>query len=81
MEYNKAQGWEVHDIRYGGLIARFETTKERLTDYLEKRISNIEELEEERLRFDGKSDAVDVPRFGGRFLWYQYRYLATPNVL
>ena len=81
MEYNKAQGWEVHDIRYGGLIARFETAKERITEYLDGRIEQIEELEEARLRLDGNGDADILPRFNNRFLWYQYKSLATPNIL
>ena len=81
MEYNKAQGWEVHDIRYGALIARFETAKVRILDYLEGRINKIEELEETRLRLDGKGDLDVLPRFNGRFLWYQYKALSTPNLL
>ena len=48
-KYNKSFGWEVHDIRYGGVIARFETVKKVLRDYLDGRIGKIEELEEERL--------------------------------
>ncbi|MBE6595444.1 MAG: beta-N-acetylhexosaminidase [Ruminococcaceae bacterium] len=81
MEYNKALGWEIHDIRYGGLIARFETTKERIQDYLNGRIDRIEELEETRLLIDGRSDTDAKPIFGTRFLWYTYRQLATPNIL
>ena len=49
----KPFGWEVLDIRYGGLLARVETAMERLLDYCSGRISRIEELEEERLGFDG----------------------------
>jgi len=49
MIYNKPFGWEVHDIRYGGLISRFETTKYRLKAYLSGELKSIEELEPERL--------------------------------
>ena len=49
MYYNKPFGWEVLDIRYGGHIARFESVKMRVSDYLSGRIAHIEELEAERL--------------------------------
>jgi hypothetical protein len=49
----KPFGWEVIDLRYGGLRARLESARLRLSDYLEQRISRIEELEEERLFYDG----------------------------
>jgi hexosaminidase len=48
----KPFGWEVIDIRYGGLSARLESAAIRLEDYLQGRISHIEELEERRLYFD-----------------------------
>lgn len=49
----KPFGWEVLDIRYGGLLARVETAMARLRDYCEGNLSRIEELEEKRLGFDG----------------------------
>jgi len=45
---NKAFGWEVLDIRYGGVLARLNTTKWRLSQWLNDR-TPIEELEEKRL--------------------------------
>lgn len=79
MRYNKPFGWEVHDIRYGGLISRFETAKFRLESYLAGEIDSIEELEAERLRFDGKPDIHE--RFDDRFLWHSYRNIATAGIL
>lgn len=49
---NKSFGWEVLDIRLGGVCARLESVRQRVTDYLEGRISCLEELEEERLVLD-----------------------------
>jgi hexosaminidase len=49
----KPFGWEVLDIRYGGVLARIDSSIERITDYIEGRIDKIEELEQERLYFDG----------------------------
>jgi len=49
----KPFGWEVLDMRYGGLLARIDTAKYRLEQYLSGQLSKIDELEEERLYFDG----------------------------
>lgn len=79
MQYNKPFGWEVHDIRYGGLLSRFRTTKLRLQAYLTGAIDHIEELEAVRERFDGKPDTAE--RFDGGFLWNPYRSLSTAGIL
>ncbi len=61
----KVFGWEVIDLRYGGLLARIDTAKNRLEDYLAGEIEKIEELEEERLFFDGpeRPEGVKLGRF------------------
>ncbi len=79
MLYNKPFGWEVHDIRYGGLLMRFNTAKERILAFLAGDIDHIEELEAERLRYDGGKDSA--PPFGGGFLWQKYPTLTTPGIL
>lgn len=45
---NKPHGWEIIDIRYGGLIARLKTTQQKVQAYLNDQIA-IPELEDERL--------------------------------
>ena len=45
MRTYKPFGWEVIEHRYGGLLARFETVRHRLADYLAGRIKTIPELE------------------------------------
>ncbi|MCC3356353.1 beta-N-acetylhexosaminidase [Bacillus sp. REN16] len=50
---NKPFGWEVIELRYGGLLARIETAQFRIKEWLKGNISRIEELEEERLYFEG----------------------------
>lgn len=50
MFYNKPFGWEVLDIRYGGIIARLQTVEDRLRSYLSGELDRLEELEEERLK-------------------------------
>ena len=79
MEYNKPFGWEIHDIRYGGLIARFTTAKVRITAYLNGDTGALAELSVPRLRFDNASP--DAAHFTGSFLWHRYSQLATANIL
>ena len=46
---NKVMGWQNLDIRYAGVVARCDTAIEQIGDYLDGKISKIEELDEERL--------------------------------
>ncbi|MNN83906.1 hypothetical protein D3C81_2010080 [compost metagenome] len=72
----KPFGWEVLDIRYGGVLTRLDTAAVRLLDYVEGRIGRIEELEQERLVYSS------VNRFnqkGAGWCSYYYR-MASPNV-
>ncbi len=48
----KPFGWEVLDIRYGGVVSRIDTAIYRLKQYLDGTIATIPELEEQRLGFD-----------------------------
>ena len=68
MTYHKSFGWEVHDIRYGGLLMRFDTTKERIRAYLAGELSAIEELEAPSLRLDGTA-LISLPEDGWRFAY------------
>ena len=73
MLHNKPLGWEANDMHYGATLARFETTKARISAYIKGEINTIEELEEERLyRFGGKG-------FNGNFVWYLYSSYTTVN--
>lgn len=49
----KPNGFEVHDIKIGGLKQRLIHCKETLNDYLNKKIDSIMELEEEILDYYG----------------------------
>ncbi len=81
MAYNKPFGYEVHDIRLGGLAARFETARTRVAAYLAGEIENITELEEERLYIDCHPYGVEDDKFCGHFLWMEYTKLATAGIL
>ena len=71
--HNKAFGWEIHDIRYGGLKLRFESVKERINDYLNGVVQAIEELEAERLSFNG----APAGKFNKNFVWQRYTSIAS----
>ncbi|MBQ8174872.1 MAG: beta-N-acetylhexosaminidase [Clostridia bacterium] len=80
MTYNKPFGWEVHDIRYGGLITRFETTVDRLTAYLTGELDRIEELEATREYIHSEAERME-DKFAGTFLALKYASYATANIL
>jgi len=50
---NKTYGFELQDIRLGGLLARIKNCKRRLLDYANGKVDRIAELEEEVLPHDG----------------------------
>jgi hypothetical protein len=55
----KPFGWEILDIRYGGLLARVNTAQFRINEFLKGSIASIEELEEDRLLFDNSEMPED----------------------
>ena len=73
----KPFGWEVLDLRYGGLEARLKTAAVRVGAYARGEIGRIEELEPDRLTFDGR-EAIEN-RWMGHF--NQYHLMVTPNCL
>lgn len=77
-KYNKPFGWEVHDIRYGGMISRFDTAKERILAFVNGETDSIDELKEERLRFDCMPDGSPL---GSGFLWPSYSQISTTGIL
>ena len=69
---NKPCGFDVQDLRFGGLLQRIKSTKKRILDYVNGKIDRIEELDEPLLPYGSeKGKAVD------RNMYYQY---ATTNV-
>lgn len=54
--FNKSFGWEAMDSRLGGLILRLDTVKDILKDYINGKISNIEELDQDRLPVNPAKD-------------------------
>ena len=52
MSENRPQGFDVQDIRMGGLMMRLQTCRERLLAWCGGMLENIPELEEEELNVD-----------------------------
>ena len=67
---NRPSGFDLQDIRLGGLIQRTKSCRERLIDYAEGRLDKIDELEIELLE-------MLTPSYGK---WRSGKYLFTPNV-
>jgi hexosaminidase len=78
MLYNKPFGWEAVEKRYGALIARFSTTKDRIQAYLTGNIPCIEELEAERLWYDCRTEKGDLAF--GKLGWGSFDPIFTAGV-
>ena len=63
--FNKPFGWEVQDIRLGGLIARIQTCMERIGSYIRSETEVLEELEEEpKAEFETKDgQLLRIPKW------------------
>lgn len=61
MRENKPHGFDVQDIRLGGLARRVRSCRERLLQYLDGKLARIEELEEPMLHHSGNPDAPSGP--------------------
>ena len=62
--YNKPFGFEVQDIRLGGLQARLQTARLRIEAYLSGRLDKLEELEQPDLPLSAKVPADSLNRWG-----------------
>lgn len=65
MRENKGHGFDVQDIRIGGMIARTEHCAQRITDFINGNIDKIEELEDNTLNYfgDEQEDIVELNSF------------------
>ncbi len=67
---NQSFGWDIMDLRYGGLLMSLDTAIERLHDYVNGEVERLEELEEKRLPFQGKEGLADC---------YFYQFMPTAS--
>lgn len=74
LKMHKPFGWEVLDIRYGGLLSRLDTAIYQINEFIAGRIEMIDELEQERLYFHDIENSTGLG-------WCSYYYrIASPNV-
>ncbi|WP_318614298.1 family 20 glycosylhydrolase [Sporosarcina sp. YIM B06819] len=77
LEENKVLGYDVFDLRMGGVIQRIQSAKLQLDDYLTGRVDELEELEQEILYFDGRTEEGATKAISAN-LWHT---IATPSVI
>ena len=58
MKENKPHGFDVQDIRLGGLMCRVKSCEERLQELYDGKIDRIEELEEKQLDYVGGGEKM-----------------------
>lgn len=73
---NKSFGFEISDIRLGGLMLRLAHLKEIINDYVNGKIEKIEELEEERRSFQREKTPNEVS-----IMYNNYRETVTTGGL
>lgn len=74
---NKPFGWEVIELRYGGLAARLNTAHFRIQQWIEGEIDRVEELEEKRLKHDGPNGIAE----GSLGNHYYHRIVTAGNII
>ena len=74
MKENKPQGFDVQDIRIGGLIKRIKHCKKQLLRFVNGEISRLEELEEEQIDIIGREN-------GGHLNYNYWGGTVTSNII
>ncbi len=62
MAENKPQGFDVQEMRLGGLLMRTKSCRRRLLDYVNGKLGRIDELEEELLPYGEKESGMAINR-------------------
>ena len=61
-------GWDILDLRYGGLLIRIRTAEEVLGMYLDGELDTIKELDEPRLPFSGEEGIPTYTNYYNRIV-------------
>ena len=75
---NKPHGFDVQDLRLGGLMKRLDSCRERLQELYDGSIEVIEELEEKQLDFFANSEEFVT---GHRRYCFAWGKIATANTI
>ena len=79
MKDNKGFGFEVMDVRFGGMAARCDTAAAVLEDYLTGKLERIYELEEERLPY--WADALEQEHTYAPWFFHWSKSLTENDIL
>ena len=74
---NRANGFDVQDIRIGALEKRIKVAIKKISDYLEGRCDKVEELEEKLLCFNGHNEDFEKDYDNCEYRW---RRMTSVNV-
>ena len=77
---NKTFGFDVHEIRLGGLRQRLLSAKQTLIDYLAGKVEHIEELEQEQLLFPHGTRA-EFPKENPYTNYHRFAQIITAQVM
>jgi len=73
----KPHGFDIQDIRIGGLLTRIDGCKQRIIDYIEGKADSIPELDEPTLDFfSRKGEDIKQP-----INFNRWQYNASPNIV
>ena len=61
----KPLGWDIMDMRYGSLFTRIDSAVEEINMYLDGKLDRIEELEQERLYYNGVEGSIKYMNYFG----------------
>lgn len=64
----QALGWDIMDMRYGSLMARIDSAIEEIRRYLAGELPKLEELEEKRLPYNGRTGMISYANWFGRIV-------------
>ena len=64
-ELYKPLGWDIMDMRYGSLLTRMDSAIEEINMYLDGKLDKIEELEQERLYYNGVEGSIKYMNYFG----------------
>ena len=64
-ELYKPLGWDIMDMRYGSLFTRIDSAIEEINMYLDGKLDRLEELEEERLAYNGVEGSIKYLNYFG----------------
>ncbi len=62
MTDNKPHGFDVQELRLGGLMLRLKSCKQRILDYVSGELDKIEELDEKLLPFRNEAQSASINR-------------------